>query len=94
MADAEFKTIRTLSVNADGYTTLWYDEFSGLPTSATTQSGFTQFNGLLALDLHDGKGVQSLWKACPDQFFSKLWNVSWGVASGSCTAIDLHIVAV
>lgn len=94
MADPEFDTTRTLSVGADGYTQLWYDQFLGPPPSTTVQGGFAQSNGLLTLDLHDGKGAQSLWKACPEQFFSQLWYVAWGVASGSCTAIDLHIVAI
>lgn len=94
MADPEFDATRTLMVNADGYTQLWYYLFFGEPPSTTAKSGFAQSNGLLSLDLHDGKGAQSLWKACPDAFFSKLWNVSWGAATASCTAIDLHVVAV
>lgn len=84
---------RTLVVQADGTTQFWWDSPG---PSVGASSGFAQTNGLLSLDLKDGKGPQSLWKACTYLEQKSHWEVQWGAAGGKkdCVAVDLHVVAV
>lgn len=93
--DTEFNATRTLMINADGYTQLWYNEFFGQPPAASVKGSFGQTNGLLSLDLQNGKGPQSTWKACPNSFFSNLWELQWVTyTAASCLAVNVHVVAV
>lgn len=89
MWDADFGLARIVVVSPEGRVQLWYYGFGTIPSNFK-KDGFAVVNGAFTLDVRDGKGPQSLWKACPDVDYPR-FNIAWNAAYASgCVVVELR----
>lgn len=70
------------------------DPTSGEFFSNWASGDYVQVNNAFAYDARDGKGPQTLWYACPDDFTEKTWIIFWNTPSSKCVPVQLSVVAV